>query len=95
MYHELSLDLLDEADPRWLHRRRKTVLTVFRLAKDIHTLLMQKSEEFVSPCSKSKRRPVKVYRGGRRGRKHWTWQPLSIFERTCLPETVDRNASSD
>lgn len=87
MYHELSLDLLDEADPRWLHRRRKTVLTAFRLAKDIHTLLMQKSEEFVSPYRKRKRRPVKVYRSGRRGRKHWTSAASPLIRK-------DRNGGS-
>lgn len=70
VYHELSLDLLNKADSGWLHRRRKTVLIAFHLAKDIHVLLMQKSRDFVSPCGERKRRPVKVYRGGRRSRKY-------------------------
>lgn len=60
VYHALLPHLLNKADLRWLHGRRKMVLTAFHLAKDINILLMQKSGDFVSPCSGRKRRPVKV-----------------------------------
>ena len=67
VYRELVLDLLNKADPDWLHHRRKTVLTAFQLAKDIHIVIMQKSRDLVLPC-KRKRRPVKVFRAGQRSR---------------------------
>ena len=66
-YGKLILGLLNKADPDWLHYRQKTLLTAFRLAKDIHILIMQKSRDIVLPC-KRKRRPVKVYRASRRNR---------------------------
>jgi hypothetical protein len=66
-YRELILGLLKNADPGWLRYRRKTLLTAFHLAKDVHILIMQKSGDIVLPC-KRKRRPVKGYRGGQRRR---------------------------
>ncbi len=66
VYRELILGLLKNADPGWLHYRRRT-LTAFHLAKDVHVLIMQKSRDIVLPC-KRKRSPVKGYRAGQRSR---------------------------
>ncbi|KAL9066489.1 MAG: hypothetical protein Q9161_007552 [Pseudevernia consocians] len=66
-YSEVILGLLKNTDPGWLDHRRKTLLTAFYLAKDIHISIMQKSGDIVSPCKRT-RRPVKRYRVGQRSR---------------------------
>ncbi|KAL8830462.1 MAG: hypothetical protein Q9191_001424 [Dirinaria sp. TL-2023a] len=60
-YREQILGVLKNADSGWLLDRRKMLLTAFHLAKDIHTLIMQRSEDIVSH-RKRKRRPIKSRR---------------------------------
>ena len=84
IYRELILGWLNKADSGWLHQRRETVLAAFNLAKDVHVLLMRKSEDLFPRGGKKKQRPVKVYQVGRRSRETLKSGRLSLHSKRDL-----------